>query len=73
MSRRSSAHRTGTHGAGPIDNNARLARRIYLTDLSFDRVWAREHYDLRKTIERVIVLRRTRMIRSRDQKWLGET
>ena len=41
-----------------IDNNAALlARRIYLTDLElFDRVWARENHDLRKTIERVIAL-----------------
>lgn len=41
-----------------IDNNAALlARRIYLTDLDlFDRVWAREGYDLRRTIERVVAL-----------------
>ena len=41
-----------------IDNNAALlARRIYLTDLElFDRVWEREGHDLRKTIERVILL-----------------
>ena len=59
-----------------IDNNAALlARRIYLTDLElFDRVWARENYDLRKTIERVIVLAKD----ADDpyaavKKWLGET
>jgi predicted aminopeptidase len=59
-----------------IDNNAALlARRIYLTDLElFDRVWARENYDLRKTIERVILL-----VKDADdpyaavKKWLGET
>jgi predicted aminopeptidase len=59
-----------------IDNNAALlARRIYLTDLElFDRVWARENYDLRKTIERVIGL-----AKGADdpyaavKKWLGET
>ena len=41
-----------------IDNNAALlARRIYLTDLEmFDRVWAREGYDLRRTIARVVAL-----------------
>ena len=41
-----------------IDNNAALlARRIYLTDLElFDRVWEREGRDLRRTIERVILL-----------------
>jgi predicted aminopeptidase len=41
-----------------IDNNAALlARRIYLTDLElFDRVWEREGHDLRRTIERVILL-----------------
>ena len=59
-----------------IDNNAALlARRIYLTDLElFDRVWARENYDLRKTIERVILLAKD----ADDpyaavKKWLGET
>jgi predicted aminopeptidase len=59
-----------------IDNNAALlARRIYLTDLElFDRVWARENYDLRKTIERVIGLAKD----ADDpyaavRKWLGET
>jgi predicted aminopeptidase len=59
-----------------IDNNAALlARRIYLTDLElFDRVWAREHYDLRRTIERVILLAKD----ADDpyaavKKWLGET
>ena len=41
-----------------IDNNAALlARRIYLTDLElFDRVWARDGHDLRRTIERVVAL-----------------
>jgi hypothetical protein len=59
-----------------IDNNAALlARRIYLTDLElFDRVWARENYDLRKTIERVIALAKD----ADDpyaaiEKWLGES
>ena len=59
-----------------IDNNAALlARRIYLTDLElFDRVWARENYDLRKTIERVILLAKD----ADDpyaavKKWLGES
>jgi predicted aminopeptidase len=59
-----------------IDNNAALlARRIYLTDLElFDRVWARENYDLRKTIERVILLAKD----ADDpyaavRKWLGES
>jgi len=59
-----------------IDNNAALlARRIYLTDLElFDRVWARENYDLKKTIERVIELAKD----ADDpyaavKKWLGET
>jgi predicted aminopeptidase len=58
-----------------IDNNAALlARRIYLTDLElFDRVWAREHYDLRRTIERVITLAKD----ADDpyaaiKRWLGE-
>ena len=58
-----------------IDNNAALlARRIYLTDLElFDRVWEREGHDLRKTIERVILLAKD----ADDQyaavkKWLGE-
>jgi predicted aminopeptidase len=58
-----------------IDNNAALlARRIYLTDLElFDRVWAREGYDLRRTIERVI-----RLAKDADdpyaavKRWLGE-
>jgi len=59
-----------------IDNNAALlARRIYLTDLElFDRVWAREIHELRKTIERVIALAKD----ADDpyaavKKWLGET
>ena len=59
-----------------IDNNAALlARRIYLTDLElFDRVWARENHDLKKTIERVIELAKD----ADDpyaavKKWLGET
>lgn len=58
-----------------IDNNAALlARRIYLTDLElFDRVWEREGRDLRRTVERVIVLARD----SDDpyeavKRWLGE-
>jgi predicted aminopeptidase len=58
-----------------IDNNAALlARRIYLTDLElFDRVWEREGHDLRKTIERVILLAKD----ADDpyvavKKWLGE-
>jgi len=59
-----------------IDNNAALlARRIYLTDLElFDRVWARENYDLRKTIERVIALAKdTDDPYAAVKKWLGET
>ena len=58
-----------------IDNNAALlARRIYLTDLElFDRVWAREGYDLRRTIERVITIAKD----ADDpyaavKRWLGE-
>ena len=58
-----------------IDNNAALlARRIYLTDLElFDRVWEREGRDLRRTIERVILLAKD----ADDpyaavKKWLGE-
>jgi predicted aminopeptidase len=58
-----------------IDNNASLlARRIYLTDLElFDRVWAREGYDLRRTVERVVTLAKD----ADDpyaavKKWLGE-
>ena len=58
-----------------IDNNAALlARRIYLTDLElFDRVWERESRDLRRTIERVILLAKD----ADDpyaavKKWLGE-
>ena len=58
-----------------IDNNAALlARRIYLTDLElFDRVWAREGYDLRRTIERVVTLAKD----ADDpyaavKRWLGE-
>jgi predicted aminopeptidase len=59
-----------------IDNNAALlARRIYLTDLElFDRVWEREGRDLRRTIERVILLAKD----ADDpyaavKKWLGES
>ena len=59
-----------------IDNNAALlARRIYLTDLElFDRVWAREGYDLRRTIERVVTLAKD----ADDpyaavKRWLGES
>ena len=58
-----------------IDNNAALlARRIYLTDLElFDRVWEREGHDLRRTIERVILLAKD----ADDpyaavKRWLGE-
>ena len=59
-----------------IDNNAALlARRIYLTDLElFDRVWEREGRDLRRTIERVILLAKD----ADDpyaavKKWMGES
>ena len=58
-----------------IDNYATLlARRIYLTDLElFDRVWEREGHDLRRTIERVILLAKD----ADDpyaavKRWLGE-
>jgi len=41
----------------PLDNAALLARRVYLTDLPlFDEVYAREGYDLRKTVKQVIEL-----------------
>ena len=40
-----------------LDNAALLAHRIYDTDLDlFDRVWVREHGDLRRTIPRIIDL-----------------
>jgi predicted aminopeptidase len=40
-----------------LDNAALLARRIYLTDLDlFDAVWAKEKYDTRRAIERIIEL-----------------
>jgi len=40
-----------------LDNAALLARRIYLTDLDvFDALWAKEHGDLRATIQQIIAL-----------------
>src|SRR5206468_183372 len=44
-----------------LDNAALMARRIYLTDLDlFDALWAREGQDLRKTIERIIELAKSK-------------
>jgi predicted aminopeptidase len=44
-----------------LDNAALMARRIYLTDLDlFDAVWLREGQDLRKTIDRVISLAKSK-------------
>jgi predicted aminopeptidase len=44
-----------------LDNAALLARRVYLTDLDlFDAVFEREGRDLRRTLERVIALARSR-------------
>jgi hypothetical protein len=40
-----------------LDNAALLAHRIYDTDLdAFDRIWASENGDLRKTVLRIIAL-----------------
>lgn len=45
----------------PLDNAALLARRVYLTELPlFDAVYAREGYDLRRTVRRVIELAKER-------------
>jgi predicted aminopeptidase len=44
-----------------LDNAALMARRIYLTDLDlFDGVWIREAGDLRKTIDRIISLAKSK-------------
>lgn len=44
-----------------LDNAALMARRIYLTDLDlFDAVWAREGQDLKKTINRIIALAKSK-------------
>ena len=44
-----------------LDNAALMARRIYLTDLDlFDAVWLREGQDLRKTIDRIIGLAKSK-------------
>ncbi len=44
-----------------LDNAAVMARRIYLTDVDlFDAVWARESYDLPRTVTRVIALARSK-------------
>jgi predicted aminopeptidase len=41
----------------PLDNAALLAQRVYLTDLDlFDAVYAREGWDLRRAIERIVEL-----------------
>ena len=45
----------------PLDNAAQLARRVYLTDLPlFDEVYRREGGDLRKAVQRVVELARSR-------------
>ena len=45
----------------PLDNAALLARRVYLTDLPlFDEVYRREGGDLRKAVQRVVQLARSR-------------
>src|SRR5690242_19877337 len=44
-----------------LDNAALMARRIYLTDLDlFDAVWMREGADLRKTIDQIIALAKSK-------------
>jgi hypothetical protein len=44
-----------------LDNAALLARRIYLTDVDlFETVYAREDYDVRRTIRRVVDLAKSR-------------
>jgi predicted aminopeptidase len=44
-----------------LDNAALLARRIYLTDLDLlDAVWAREGQDLKKTIQQIIALAKSK-------------
>ena len=44
-----------------LDNAALMARRIYLTDLDlFDGVWLREGQDLKKTINRIIALAKSK-------------
>jgi predicted aminopeptidase len=44
-----------------LDNAALMARRIYLTDLDlFDGVWVREGQDLKKTINRIIALAKSK-------------
>jgi predicted aminopeptidase len=44
-----------------LDNAALMARRIYLTDLDlFDAAWIREGQDLRKTIDRIIALAKSK-------------
>ena len=59
-----------------LDNAALLAQRVYLTDLPlFDAVYAREGFDLRRTVRRVIELAKSR---PKDpygalRDWLGGT
>ena len=44
-----------------LDNAALLAHRIYLTDIDlFERVWAAQHGDLRRTVQRIIELAKSR-------------
>jgi predicted aminopeptidase len=44
-----------------LDNAALIARRIYLTDIDlFDAVWAREGQNLKKTIDRIIALAKSK-------------
>ncbi|MDB4875439.1 MAG: aminopeptidase [Gemmatimonadetes bacterium] len=44
-----------------LDNAALLAHRLYATDLDlFDRVWVREHGDLRRSVLRIIALAKSR-------------
>lgn len=59
-----------------LDNAALMARRIYLTDLDlFDGVWVREGQDLKKTINRIIALAKSK---PKDpfgalREWVGKT